>query len=268
MWQLFKRMQNSIFLIIFLNLFVLQSQQGFAFYDRHEQGWFWYKAQPLTPKPQPKKQVDPSTSPGTVSAQDQIKKIQQSLEEATARAILKPTLANVQEVMTLQRHILNRSSKFQDVWMQASLFEAQHERREDSGHPLARQLQQKEKEQKLHQKIRALAKSTGLFFAFSSQCSHCHAFAPVVKQFAQDYGFEVKAISKDRASLKEFPDISKDNGILQRLNPQGIYPALYLAHPPTGQVIPVAWGMTTTTQLLENFATVIKALEEKTFHAR
>lgn len=267
MCPLFKAKCRSSFLMVILS-FLISSSQSWAFYDRHEQGWFWYKSQPLVPKVLPKKQGSASHEPKVLSAQDQIKKIQESLEEATARAILQPTLAHVQEVMTLQRHILNRSSQFQDTWMQASLFEAQHVRPEDATHPLARTLHKQKEEQHLEQKIRMLAKSTGLFFAFSSTCPHCHSFAPVVKQFAQDYGFEIKAISKDGTSLKEFPEVLKDNGMIARLNPQGIYPALFLAHPPSGQVIPVAWGMVTSAQLLENFATVIKAFKEKTVHGR
>lgn len=268
MYPLFKTKCRSSFLMVVLSFMMILSPQSTAFYDRHEQGWFWYKSQPLVPKVLPKKQGSASHEPKVLSAQDQIKKIQESLEEATARAILQPTLAHVQEVMTLQRHILNRSSQFQDTWMQASLFEAQHARPQDATHPLARALHKQKEEQQLGQKIRGLAKTTGLFFVFSSTCPHCHTFAPVVKQFAQDYGFEIKAISKDGASLKEFPEVSKDNGMIARLNPQGIYPALFLAHPSSGQVIPVAWGMANPTQLLENFATVIKALEEKTFHDR
>ena len=147
--------------------------------------------------------------------------------------------------------------------MQASLFEGQHLRSEDNGAPLHRKLMQKQKEEELQQKIRKLAKETGLFFIFKESCPYCHAFAPVVKEFAQEYGFEVKAISGDGGKLKEFPDAVPDNGIIQKINVKGVYPALFLAHLPTGHVIPVAWGMTTPVQLLENFSTIIKALERK-----
>ena len=239
-----------------------------VFYHQHDQGWFWYQQPPTPPQtPQPKAEAS-SALPKALSAQDHLKQIQESLEEATARAILHPTLLHVQEVMTLQRQILNRASQFQEVWMQASLFEGQHQRPEDNPTPVARQLMKADQETNLNQKLRQLAQQTGLFFVFDTSCSHCHAFAPLLKQFAQEHGFEVKAISKQGEALKEFPNTVKDNGIIARLNPQGVYPALFLAHPPTGQVIPVAWGLTTPTQLRDNFATVLKALEEKTFHAR
>ena len=139
-------------------------------------------------------------------------------------------------------------------------------RPEDNGTPLHRKIMQEQKEKELQHKIRRLAKETGLFFLFKQSCPHCHAFAPVVKEFAQQYGFEVKAISGDGGKLKEFPEAVPDNGIIQKVNVKGVYPALFLAHPPTGNVIPVAWGMTTPTQLMDNFTTIIKALERQDFN--
>ena len=151
--------------------------------------------------------------------------------------------------------------------MQVSLFEGQHLRASDNGAPLARKIMQEQKEKELHQKIRRLAKETGLFFVFRKDCQFCHAFAPVVKEFSREYGFEVKAVSGDGGVLKEFPDAVSDNGMIDKINVKRVYPALFLAHPPTGSVIPVAWGVTTPAQLLDNFSIIIKALERKDFNA-
>ena len=240
-----------------------------SFYNRHEEGWFWYREEKALKEEGivAKKTLSPLTpSSKLLTARDKVKYIQDNFEEATAQAILNPTLSNVQHVMTLQRQIIDRSSEFQETWMQASLFEGQHMRASDNGTPVHRKIMQEQKEKELHQKLRRLAKETGLFFIFREDCKFCHAFAPVVKEFAQEYGFEVKAISGDGGKLKEFPDAVPDNGMIQKINVKGIYPALFLAHPPTGNVIPVAWGMTTPDQLLDNFSTIIKALEGRTFH--
>lgn len=243
--------------------------QAKPFYAQHDEGWFWYQ-------PEEKKELRTDTLkdksvPSTPShkiptAQEKVKQIQQDFEEATAQAILNPTLSNVQHVMTLQRQIIDRSSEFQETWMQASLFEGQHMRASDNGTPVHRKIMQEQKEKELHQKLRRLAKETGLFFIFREDCKFCHAFAPVVKEFSREYGFEVKAISGDGGVLKEFPDAVSDNGMIDKINVKRVYPALFLAHPPTGNVIPVAWGMTTPDQLLDNFSTIIKALEGRTFH--
>ena len=239
------------------------------FYNRHEEGWFWYREEKALKEEGivAKKTLSPLTpSSKLLTARDKVKYIQDNFEEATAKAVLNPTLSNVQDVMMLQRQIIDRSSEFQEKWMQASLFEGQHLRPEDNGTPVHRKIMQEQKEKELQHKIRRLAKETGLFFIFKQSCPYCHAFAPVVKEFAQEYGFEVKAISADSGKLKEFPDAVLDNGMIQKINVKGIYPALFLAHPLTGNVIPVAWGMTTPDQLLDNFSTIIKALEGRTFH--
>jgi len=239
------------------------------FYNRHEEGWFWYREEKALKEEGivAKKTLSPLTpSSKLLTARDKVKYIQDNFEEATAKAVLNPTLSNVQNVMTLQRQIIDRSSAFQEKWMQASLFEGQHLRPEDNGTPVHRKIMQEQKEKELHQKIRRLAKETGLFFVFRKDCKFCHAFSPVVQEFSREYGFEVKAISGDGGKLKEFPDAVPDNGMIDKINVKQIYPALFLAHPSTGSVIPVAWGVTTPAQLLDNFSIIIKALEGRTFH--
>ena len=243
--------------------------QAKPFYAQHDEGWFWYQREEkkeLRTDTRKDKSVLSTPSQKIPTAQEKVKQIQQDFEEATAQAILNPTLSNVQHVMTLQRQIIDRSSEFQETWMQASLFEGQHMRASDNGTPVHRKIMQEQKEKELHQKLRRLAKETGLFFIFREDCKFCHAFAPVVKEFSREYGFEVKAISGDGGVLKEFPDAVSDNGMIDKINVKRVYPALFLAHPPTGNVIPVAWGMTTPDQLLDNFSTIIKALEGRTFH--
>jgi len=244
--------------------------QAKPFYAQHDEGWFWYQREEkkeLRTDTRKDKSVLSTPSQKIPTAQEKVKQIQQDFEEATAQAILNPTLSNVQHVMTLQRQIIDRSTQFQETWMQASLFEGQHLRPSDNGAPLARKIMQEQKEMELHQKIRRLAKETGLFFVFRKDCKFCHAFAPVVKEFSREYGFEVKAISGDGGALKEFPDAVPDNGMIDKINVKRVYPALFLAHPPTGHVIPVAWGVTTPAQLLDNFSIIIKALERKDFNA-
>ena len=196
--------------------------QAAPFYTQHEQGWFWYQREETkelrsdSHKELKSRLSAPSTpSQSLLSARDKVKYIQDNFEEATAKAVLNPTLSNVQDVMTLQRQIIDRSSEFQEKWMQASLFEGQHLRPSDNGAPIHRKIMQEQKEKELQQKIRRLAKETGLFFIFKQSCPYCHAFAPVVKEFAQEYGFEVKAISADSGKLKEFPDAVPDIGMIQ-----------------------------------------------------
>jgi conjugal transfer pilus assembly protein TraF len=76
------------------------------------------------------------------------------------------------------------------------------------------------------------------------------------------YGFESKAISADAKALELFPDAETDNGTISVLNPEGIFPSLFLVNPQSRQVIPLARGLVSLSQLRENFKVIIRFLEE------
>jgi conjugal transfer pilus assembly protein TraF len=62
------------------------------------------------------------------------------------------------------------------------------------------------------QKIKNLHKKYGLFFIYRSDCPYCHAYAPIIKRFAQDNNLMIKAISMDGGILSEFPNSKINNG--------------------------------------------------------
>jgi conjugal transfer pilus assembly protein TraF len=118
-------------------------------------------------------------------------------------------------------------------------------------HPVdqnARHVYYKEQHKKTMQRIMLLASEYGLFFFFRKNCSYCHHFAPIVKRFAQKYGWSVLPISLDGGTLHEFPNAKQNNGIAERLNISHV-PALIALHPKTGQLIPLAYGLTSESEI-------------------
>jgi conjugal transfer pilus assembly protein TraF len=104
--------------------------------------------------------------------------------------------------------------------------------------------------QQIKATIQSLAKEYGLFFFFSGGCEYCHQFAPIVRQFSEQYGWAVLAVSLDGGQLKEFPHAQPDNGLFAQWQPGGqVMPALYAVNPNTGHVIPIAFGMTSIDQM-------------------
>jgi conjugal transfer pilus assembly protein TraF len=192
------------------------------FYSQRDKGWMFYEkeipAKPVERLPRSKDLPDASK---IRTAREKIKALEKEFEEATSAALLSPTFANVQKTMALQREILNKATAFQEMWMQVSLTEEQHKRPEDQDAPFHRKVLATQREKILKHKIKRLAKETGLFFAFKESCPYCHEFAPTVKEFAQEYGFEIQAVSGDGGKLKEFPQAIPDNGMLKTLNPHG-----------------------------------------------
>jgi conjugal transfer pilus assembly protein TraF len=91
-------------------------------------------------------------------------------------------------------------------------------------------------------KLKALAQEYGLFYFFKGDCPYCHKFAPLVKNFAGEHGWDVLPISMDGGKIAEFPNAKLDNGIARKLNITTV-PALIAIHPKTKKMIPLAYGM-------------------------
>lgn len=228
-----------------------------------QKGWHWYKkiSKPIKiedQKAKDKKPPVPQSEP--LSYRTQAKKFKEQFEEIQAKAVLAPTFENVKALQEAQTKAVNQASSFQEMWMLTSLLLGQGYRESDQPFPQQRQFYQEQQERQLAQYIRALAKVYGLFFIFKKECPYCHQFAPIVRQFIDTYGFAYKAISPDGSPLPEFPDAVADNGIIRSINDRGIYPALFLVHPQTQQVIPIAWGLTNFNDIKDNLKAILPML--------
>ena len=97
----------------------------------------------------------------------------------------------------------------------------------------------------------------GLFF--SNQCPHCVRFAPVIKYFMDNEGWEVEALSLNEGALPEFPNATFatqsmiDSAYLG--NPV-VYPALFVANKRTKTLYPVAYGEMGYQDLKERLAVI------------
>lgn len=232
-------------------IFCIPAEAGF-----NPKGWMWYS------KVQEKKPIarKDQTAQKPPSAVERLKVIQEEFENSKALAVLHPTLENVQAVMTMQNKIVQQAENFQEMWMMASLLETSHNANKDNGNAMHLKIENDQKAKVLDQNLKILAKTHGLFFMFKDSCPYCHAFAPVLKKFAATYGFEVKAISADGSALAEFPNASRDNGWIDRLNPERLFPIVFLVNPHNLEVIPLSKGMTSFRDLQQNAATIIEHL--------
>jgi len=130
-------------------------------------------------------------------------------------------------------------------------------------HPVdqnARYVYYDEKKKDMATRIQGLAREYGLFFFFRKNCAYCHGFAPIVKRFAQKYGWSVLAVSLDGGTLPEFPQAKRDNGIAERLQISHV-PALIALHPTTGKLIPLAYGMVSESEIESRIELLTQATE-------
>lgn len=249
----------------FLLLIFLITPAHSSWYMGEQKGWLWYKRTlPIIKKEKNDSVIKKNELSKGLSYSVRIEALRKNFEEIQAKAILEPTLDNVQMMQQAQNAIMNRATEFEKAWMLASLLTTQNFRSSDQPSPQHRKVYQEQNDHQLTLKINRLAKSYGLFFLFKEDCPYCHEFAPIVKVLMNDYGFESKAISADAKALELFPDAEADNGTIAALNPEGIFPSLFLVNPQSRQVIPLARGLVSLSQLRVNFKVIIQFLEEAT----
>lgn len=252
--------KSVLFLVVFISTSFAEGGRlsTSSWYAGSQKGWLWYKhtLPPRTNKPQ-----EQTPTKGHIYTQ-RLERFQKNFDEILAKAVLEPTLDNVQTMQQAQNTIMDRASIFEKMWMLSSLLSGQTFRASDQPNPQHRKVYQEQNDRQLTLKIKGLAKSYGLFFLFKEDCPYCHEFAPIVKDLMNLYGFEGKAISRDGKALELFPDAEGDNGTIAVLNREGIYPSLFLINPQSRQVIPLARGLVSLSQLRENFKVIIRFLEE------
>lgn len=229
-----------------------------TFYQNHAHGWHWYETPNLeeeqsqteaaTKNPDidtkaEKEKAKPKTPKEIVTA------YREELENRLADAWMHPTIEKIKSYQTMQKDMMDRSKNFSDVWMQSVFLNPGLDNTISSPvNQKARHIQLDLQSKQVKQTITNLAEEYGLFFFFSSHCDYCHEFAPIVKMFSEQYGWQVLAISLDGGAIAEFPDAKPDNGLFQQWQ-VGVMPALYAVNPNTGHVIPIALGMTSIDQM-------------------
>ena len=266
-------------LLVCIYLFIMNAEgygkhnQAKTWYEAPDAGWSWYIDPPLRSKPANRKQVlkpDSETGKGGERADKgqyaytrEMEKARKDFEELQARAILNPTLENVQAFQRAYNQIVNRSSNFEKTWMVSSLLSGENYREADWPSSRHRQIYQEKMEKQLEEDIFALAKTHGLFFLFRKDCPYCHEMAPAVRQLADRYHFAIKTISPDGQPIEAFRDAVRDNGTIGQMNPEGVFPMVLLVNPRSGQTIPLARGLISPTELKENFKVIIQFLKEQ-----
>lgn len=237
------------------------------------QGFLWYNQiinnetivkQPIA-KNLPQKQ-DQVTAPKVPVPEweKRIAKLKQQFETATNKALDNPTIENVIDAQRLQKQIIDKSAKFAQIWHLASLLDYRLSDVTKSGqgsgagsisssNSLHKRIKDQQDMQENAAKLKKLAKHWGVILQFDSLCQYCHAFAPIIKEFASKYGFQLLAVSKggsDFAGIKGM----RDNGFLfaSGLNPEQIVPVLYLVSSSGGRIYPIARGIISEDQIVDN----------------
>ncbi|MDI9635782.1 type-F conjugative transfer system pilin assembly protein TraF [Geitlerinema splendidum] len=244
-----------------------------SFFERHAEGWHWYEELQRDNKIEERKENSlkepPSGRSSPFSSPTPTEKIEaqrKELESKLHAAILEPSHENIITYILVQKALMDQSERFSESWKEVVLRTPSLD--ETLIHPVdqnARHIYYQKRNQEITKRIEALAQEYGLFFFFKGECSYCHHFAPVVKGFSKKHGWSVLAVSLDEGTLPEFPEARRDNGIATRLQVSHV-PALIAFHPSSGQMIPLAYGMVSESEIEERIDLLTRTFSSGVIH--
>ncbi len=244
--------------LLILYGFVLFPSLLFAesFFKAHNDGWFWYQdfAFDLKTLPNPTNDLSNPT--------ELMRELRQKVEDSLNLAILSPTPENLRNYAAHYFAVIQKGQQFTDAYKVMSLNYPQYDYslKFPTNH-LAQPIHIAEELKIRTQKIHQFSKSHGFFFFLASRCPYCHAFSPIVKQFTEKYNISVVPITLDGGVLPEFPNAVPDNGSATALKVYSL-PALYAVNPETQQIIPIANGALSLSELEENILKIMDVQHE------
>lgn len=224
-----------------------------VYYHHHAEGWFWYQ----DPVPPQTPVAPPAKPPAPADPLEMMTAFQKQIEVAKARAILEPTDDNVKAYLQLNQMAINRAGEFAQAWQRVVWITPDLDTR--LSHPVndqAVQVFNDEKLRRVDEFLADTARTHGLFFFFKGSCPFCHRFAPVLKAFAETYGFRIVPISLDGGTLPDFPAPRNNADIAERLNVDTV-PAVFLVNPRDRSIHPVAFGYVSDSELKQRITTLM-----------
>ncbi|WP_371253005.1 conjugal transfer protein TraF [Orientia tsutsugamushi] len=172
-----------------------------------------------------------------------IEELKEQFNRAQRIALDNPTLENVITAQRLQKQIMEKAHKFATMWQLATLLDYQLINAHEPSNSLHRKLYQEKSEQKNDLKLKNIAKNWGLILQVKEDCLLCKAFMPIVQSFANKYAFQLLAVSKN-------------NELLNKLNPKHIVPVLYSVASDGKKIYAVARGIISEDKIIDNILAI------------
>lgn len=221
-------------------------------------GWHFYDDPAVVPpEPAPVKSDIATSDRGEPEELRRFRALQKQVEDTRAIAIMRPTEPNIRRYMELEAKVVRNASLFADIARRIAWSDPDLDP-QTQGRPVnaaALDAYEREQSSQRNRTLAQLGKDHALLFFFRGDCPYCHAFAPILDAFRRNHGLPVLAVSVDGGGIEQFPDARPDNGITRTLK-VGPVPAVYLAQPGSGRVMPVGFGVLSEAQLMERIVTL------------
>ncbi|WP_410520835.1 conjugal transfer protein TraF [Candidatus Tisiphia endosymbiont of Dascillus cervinus] len=232
------------------NTMLMQKENDSKDWLNKPQGFLWYNEKQM--------QESPSHSKSKLSSEvkqephdQRIEALKQQFNRSQRIALDNPTLENVIKAQRLQKIIMEKSQKFAAMWQLATLIDPSLTNANEPVNSLHKRLYQELLEQNNGQKLQ----SWGLILQVNNKCPYCHAFVPIVHQFANKYGFQLLLVSNSGANFQNIKTTA-DTGLLQALNPENVVPVLYLVSDNGKRIYPIARSLVSDDKIIENIIAI------------
>lgn len=246
-----KGMSKNLVLICMLIFLSLNTSYASDYYSEHAIGWHWYD----DPKEANTKKEAPTINQNNPNVI--VKEARNKITMALNQAIAEPTIENVEKYIALQEQLNKRAEKIADLWQQALLKNTTLNY--SIHHPtnnVGLQVYHEQESQLKDEAIKQFSQKTGLFFFYKSTCPYCARFAPIIKSFAERNGMTIIPITLDGNALPEFPNSKIDSGQAAQFHVTST-PAAFAVNPYTQKAFPVAYGLTSETELRDNIYNIM-----------
>lgn len=214
--------------------------------------WFYCRS----PEPEPEDEQTPAAPPPRTDEQleAEAEEFRQELERARLLATYAPTAERVAHYQQLQWQATERAALFADHWRRNTWSDASLDY--TTIRPVAQYAKHEwtdQRREEMTDDLADMSDSYGLFYFYRSDCPYCQRFSPVLRDFADRFGVEVKAVSVDGGPMPDFPNAERDQGQFQRLleGRQSVVPAVLLLNTETRTPHWITFGLISGEELAE-----------------
>ena len=227
------------------------------------QGYNWYnEASPVEKEnnPQEKELVYKPSTPKELELpqyEKNIRSLQDRHGKAHRQALDDPTAENILAELRLEKEMLSKSQTYGERRVAIAMLDSQFTDMKAHSNILHKKVQEEIEAKDMFRKLSELSTKWGLILQVAEDCPHCHAFAPIVLEFAQKHNFELLAANKGGDAFGNIEGIA-DNGEMLIFNPTRATPMLYLVKSDGKVVLPISRGIHSEDQIIINIQNIDK----------
>jgi conjugal transfer pilus assembly protein TraF len=237
------------------------------FFSDKERGWFFYE-EPVLEEKKKEDVIKPIPNKGgggfgQMSAREILKKQGEDWENSLSEAILDPTPENYRRYLAQTAAIQKQGQDFSLGFKRAIWVNPEYDYSLESPRNTQAIIAHNEvKNRNADAGLRSLSKDNGILFFFRSDCPYCHRYAPILKRFAETYGFTVVPVSLDGQGISEYPYPKTNYDAGRKLKVSAV-PATFLINPDSNTVGVVGYGFSDWSELTQKISFAGQKMNKK-----